>query len=377
MRIGIDLMFAVHNLNFGLGLFTKQLIEGLLALEDTFQYVLFVRKVYYDQAYLDFPSTRIEIVLVPDIYPFYKMNKHLGRFTRTFCSLPLKVKEAGIDIYLNTYGYEFAIWSDTPNISVIHDLHFKHFSDHYTKSELAWKKWRIGNLLKNSKSIVTISNYVKNDVLELYEFVDKDNVFVIGNPIEAAHIPGKQYNLPAKYILSVNSFTDWKNQITLLKAFLQIKDKIEHNIVLIGYNDTQKIRQFITDNNLDKRVTIKQQIDDAELYAWYASASLFVNTSLFEGFGRSNIEAGLLKVPILSSTEMCLEEVSLGLLEYYKPATDENILAQRIMECLDNKELYPPERLQNIKNKFEEEYNKIAIARKFLQVIEHTAAKKK
>ena len=72
---------------------------------------------------------------------------------------------------------------------------------------------KIKKILLKSNAIVAISNYVKMDILKNFEKININNIIVIANPIEY----NKKYNdikeksiINNKYILSVNSFEEWK-----------------------------------------------------------------------------------------------------------------------------------------------------------------------
>lgn len=370
MRIGINLTFIKGDINVGVGLFTIQLVEGLLLNNEKNNiYVIFSSKKTYEQ-FSDkmVNNINLEFVIVEDIFI---LNKYISKLIRDFVFLPKLLANHKLDIYINPYVNIFSILNPiSNNIAIIHDLHFKYYPEHYPFYVRRFLKWRIGKILYKSDKVITISNYVKKDIEEIYPFIDKNNIYVVGNPVEVPELENVFFNIniEGKYILSVNSFEKWKNHITLLKAFLRIKNKIKHNLILIGYGDVNKIKSFITENNLDNRVKIKQHITDEELYAYYKNASLFVNTSLFEGFGRSNIEAGLMKIPVLTSKEMSLKDVSFGLLNYFEPATNDFILAKRILWCLEENR-FSTQYLENIREKFKNEYNKKNIASKILKII--------
>lgn len=369
MHIGINLSFIRTSINVGVGLYTKQLIEGLLINDKENRYIIFIQRNIYDQIkYLE-KNRQVKICVIKNIFPvkFRLINKLLNEYL----ILNYKINKFKLDVYINPYTNIFSIIDVyAKNILVIHDIHFKYYPHYYNFLVRKILKWKIGYLLKKSNKIVTISNFVKNDLIKTYNIIEDKKIQVIGNPVEIKkeNYIEKKDNQKIKYILSVNSFTEWKNQITLIKAFERIKDKIPHKLILIGYGNPEKCITYIRKKNLNKRIEIKQYLTEEEIYIYYKNASLFVNTSLFEGFGRSNIEAGLMKIPVLTSSEMCLKEVSFNLLNYYRNATDDIELSKRILECLTEK-FISDDYLNKIKIKFELEYNKKEIGRKFLKVI--------
>ena len=86
----------------------------------------------------------------------------------------------------------------------------------------------------------------------------------------------------------------------LLRAFKLSLEKISSKLLLVGYGSQKKIiTKFISDNNLKNNVEIITK--PKNVYSFYKKADLFVLTSLYEGFGNVLVEAGMFKVPIIST----------------------------------------------------------------------------
>ena len=153
--------------------------------------------------------------------------------------------------------------------------------------------------------------------------------------------------------------------MTLLKAFNLIKENIEETLVFCGgYKDEgvfEAMRTFISQNNLSDRVQLLFRVTDEERNWLLTHASLFVTPSLFEGFGRTPVEAAICKIPVISTKETSLYEATLGLCNYVENAKDEKELAGLILKKLQEpdsmdklsefaevlKENYAPEQLAN------------------------------
>lgn len=362
MNLGIDCTFYKNNnTDTGLGIFIKQIIFGIADNLDKKNVTLFVRDSFYEESkkiFKEFNIVSIKTIKIPKIEKIFLQLYLLKKV----------IKKYKIDLFINPYvAVGQLIYSPCKNLVVLHDLHFKHYPEVYNMLYRIIMKIWIGLIIKNATKIVAISNYTKNDIIDTYK-IQSEKIVVIGNPVEVDFNIKTKKVISSKYILSVNSFAPWKNQITLIKAFIEIKDKIEQKLVLIGYRNSNELQNFINNNNLKYDVFIKQDLTNDELYWYYQNADLFVNTSMFEGFGRGNIEAGLFKLPIITTEEMCLKECSFGLLEYYKPATDSHILADKILKCL-KENVYPRERLENIRNTFLDKYNKSYIGKLYLNII--------
>lgn len=145
-------------------------------------------------------------------------------------------------------------------------------------------------------------------------------------------------DIGSPYLLYVGRLDVMKNVITLVKAFNLIKDKYTaYKLVLISsywdYFETE-IKPYVKNNDMMDRIVCVHNCSDEELTRWYMGASLFVFPSLREGFGYPPIEASFLKIPVVSSKSDSLEEVTLGLLNYYEPADNHNELSKTIDKCL-------------------------------------------
>jgi glycosyltransferase involved in cell wall biosynthesis len=103
-----------------------------------------------------------------------------------------------------------------------------------------------------------------------------------------------------KIILNVARFEKQKNHIMLLQSFKNIHNTVNAKLFLIGYgSEKKKIIEYIEKNNLKKRVTLIS--NNKNVYSYYKIADLFVLSSIYEGFGNVLVEAGMFKIPIIST----------------------------------------------------------------------------
>lgn len=105
-------------------------------------------------------------------------------------------------------------------------------------------------------------------------------------------INGQRENI----FLSVANLSLWKGTDLLLRAFAEIMNQCDWNLVLIGPIitplDKEIERIFLEYPNLKERVTFKGNIEDKnELYKQYQKAKVFVLPSLGESFGTVYVEA--------------------------------------------------------------------------------------
>ena len=103
-----------------------------------------------------------------------------------------------------------------------------------------------------------------------------------------------------KVILNIARFEKQKNQLMLLESFKNIQKDINAKLLLVGYgSDKRKLIDYINKNKLKKKVLLIT--DNKNIFSYYKIADLFVLTSIYEGFGNVLVEAGMFKVPIIST----------------------------------------------------------------------------
>jgi len=98
-------------------------------------------------------------------------------------------------------------------------------------------------------------------------------------------------------ILNIGRLEKQKDHLTLLKAIKNIKNIF---LIIIGYGTKKnELNSFIIKNKMKDKVMILDNIKNP--YPYFKISSLFVLSSLYEGFPNVLTEAIMFKVPIISS----------------------------------------------------------------------------
>ncbi len=170
-----------------------------------------------------------------------------------------------------------------------------------------------------SKQLVAISNFTKEKLIEKYG-LDKNKITVIHSPIslentnEPINDEILQYFTKDPYsnkkkLLYVGSETERKNFESLLKLMHQLND--DYILIKVGRPEYQHRgdanRQYVKDHNLP--VYFIEQVSDSELRYLYENSWAYLNPSLYEGFGRTPVEAQLCGLPVISTHGGSLAEV--------------------------------------------------------------------
>lgn len=223
----------------------------------------------------------------------------------------------------------------------------------------------------HADKIIAISKCDKDDIYECYpQFSHK--VMQIYNPIKVNNITELKPMISDKYIIAVNLQFAHKNIITLIQAYQKIYQELDFKLVLVGNlpKRVQFLKKYVNENHLEEYVLFTGFVSDRELYSWLKFAGLYINPTLFEGFGMTAIEAMLLEVPVLVSKIPTNKETTLGLGNYYYPPDNIEELAQAIKKTLAN--LPDKKSLSKIKSKIQNEYSYKVISEKYFCLFKDT-----
>lgn len=358
MKLLVDISDC-SNLQWGTSVYSLRLIDGFIALGYSGVSLLIAK----DQE--DFIRSRY----IGLDYTSYnrKATGVLGLFANEYRRY-LAVKRFNSDVVFQTTLSIYHLYDKRVcYVQTIHDLQAIKISPAFKKFVY---KCLISRCLNKASLIVSISNFVKSDIESFYPIVARKIVTVYNSVIVPQNIK-KEFNY-SPYILYVNSLFEYKNAMTLVKAFNSLKENISHNLIIVGKETEywiKTIKPYIIKNGLISRVILKQRIPNEELYSLYYNADLFVTTSLHEGFGYTPIEAALCKTKVLCTRETALPETTMNLLYYYEPATDSHALSKKIDEVL---KIEDKDTLDKIAAKFSEQYYYMKCAKEVYENIANT-----
>jgi len=277
-------------------------------------------------AALDRGHNDISPVLL-DYKPFFSRSNRLLRVFDTLNRelvwqqrvLPRLAKNAGCAI-LHSPAMLCPLQCDMPIVYTVPDIYI-------VRSPGAFPLWQrnIMNRLfhrcvERADIIIAISQFTKNEILELYPHISEEKVIVtwLGvherfKPVSAElkEMVRRKYALNRPFVLAVSTIEPRKNLITLIRAFARIKDRTEHDLVLAGpYGwGSKELYSLITNLGLDDRVRFTGYVDIEDLPAVYNLADIFVYPSLYEGFGLPPLEAMACGCPVITSDVASLPEV--------------------------------------------------------------------
>ena len=193
--------------------------------------------------------------------------------------------------------------------------------------------------------IVSINHIYQNDIFYCKPYL-KYNIVNLYNPIKVDEPLEKSKEMKEKYgnyILSIARLDYPKDFITLLKAFeLLIRDKeFNYNLVIVGDGpDRQKIKDFIIEKKLSKRVFLVGSQDDVSKF--YQNAKLFAFSSLSEGLPTVIIEAMSKGLPVVATDSPygCKDIIGSDKYGLLVPVGDFDEMANKIKQILTDEKMY-------------------------------------
>lgn len=366
MKLGIDATFLNQQHSGGKEQVLFNLLKGFQKLGYSKNIHIFAYE--YSEGGIKQLIPDAGLTLIPCKNSFIKKTIQ-DSFFKTF-RLGKLVRQYKIDVLLfphyNTGLKKFRI----PTVVIPHDIQIKSNARQFALRDRIIYGLQYYFDFKLRTKIIAISKFDQHEI-EKYYPRHKNKIKQIYNPIDTDFIiPPRGEEIKPPYICAVNIAYIHKNTITLIKAFQKIMNVIDHNLVLVGRinAETEFLIDYVHQNMLEDRVKFTGFLDDRKFGEVLSRSSLFVNPSLFEGFGMISIEAALRCIPVISSMEAASVEVTKNLLNYYQPAHDADKLARKIMEVL--KSINPQNKLESIKDELIACYGYTKIARNYITFLE-------
>lgn len=196
-------------------------------------------------------------------------------------------------------------------------------------------------LRKRASAIFTVSEFSKAELLRLTKGPREDNIFPTHLGISpewhgAATLPPVRTR---PYLVCVGNIKPYKNLGRLVEAFLQVRDKIPHDLVIIGQSEgliTGESAEFFDRvRGAGERIHLTGFVSHEELLSLVGHADALVMPSLYEGFGLPPLEAMAAGIPVAVARSASLPEVCGNAALYFEPLEVQDIADKLISIALD------------------------------------------
>ncbi len=337
MRIGIDFTSAARE-RAGIGRYARELIRALSRLDRANQYLLFVpRDAHDDLVTFDWPSN-FRIVRAPLTERMLAALWHRARIP-----LPVESFIGRVDVF---YSPDFLLPPTRARrkLVTVHDLSYVRLPECFPDVLKRYLDSSVPRSVARADLVLADAESTKRDLIDVYH-LPPEKVNVLYSGVDRCFCPqmdeksmarvSQKYKLDQPYLLSVSTIQPRKNYIRLIKAFSQLisnpqpQSPISNHpsllsnlcLVISGGNGWmyQEVYETVEQLGLRERVMFPGFVDDQDLPALYAMATLFVYPSLYEGFGLPVAEAMACGVPVICSNASSLPEVGGDAVLYFDP----------------------------------------------------------
>ncbi len=336
MKIIVNTRLLLKDKLEGLGWFTYETLKRITQQHPEHEFIfLFDRK--FDQEFI-FSDNITPIIVYPQArhpFLFYLWFEH---------SIPKILKKVKPDLFLSPDGY-LSLSTDIKSLPVIHDLNFEHYPKDMPWLYSKYYRYFFPKFAKKATRIATVSNFSKQDIINLYGIVqDKidvvyDGVNEIYKPISESEkkITLKKYTNGKPYFVFVSSLHPRKNISNLFKSFELLKKDgyPEIKLLVVGAKKwwTANTKNIYQQMKYKDDVIFCGRLLPAELNKVICSALAMTYVSYFEGFGIPILEAFRCNTPVITSNTSSMPEVANDaalLIDPFSPSSICNAMKQII-----------------------------------------------
>jgi glycosyltransferase involved in cell wall biosynthesis len=270
-----------------------------------------------------------------------------SKIKRVLRELPDMMRQYKIDAA--HYQYVTPPVKNCLQIVTIHDLLFKDFPAEFGLRYKLVKGASFYVSAKRADLITTVSEYSKQAIARHFRIAE-DNIHVIPNGVSSfffePYDPAKARTTVKEkfgfsdYILYVSRIEPRKNQLDLLRAWLDLKlYRQGKSLVFVGKESipVPQMRSIIDPlpGDIKQKIIFLENISNTDLRLLYQATDLFVYPSKGEGFGIPPLEAAALQIPTICSNTTAMSDFSFFGDNHVQP--DKDSLSASIQTALSAK----------------------------------------
>ncbi|MEK7227316.1 MAG: glycosyltransferase [Patescibacteria group bacterium] len=219
-------------------------------------------------------------------------------------------------------------------------VHTDLFSPYFSGFQNAVRKFFARTVLENADSIRVVSEDLKSKILNLKSTANISVLPIYVDKEKIENVPIK-FDLHARYpwhfiTLMVARLAPEKNISLAIKILALVRRQFpDTGLVVVGSGPEEKSLKALA-----KKMNLEGAVEFAgwqeEVASFYKTANALLQTSLFEGYGLSLIEAGLSGLPVVTTPVGIAQELEHGKDAYIYPADSPKLFAGGIMDLIEN-----------------------------------------
>ncbi len=314
IRVGYDLT-AIWRRSTGIFRYAAEVAKHLLLIKEhnpVIHYVFFfAREVHPD--FLSWQDT-FEAVICPTT------NELLIKQ----CWFPCMLPRLKLDVmHYPSFPPPYRQPSRPSSVMTLHDAGPWRYPDALTLHGKLYFRTLLARGVQNCTHIITVSEHARSEIKHFLGERYLSKVAVIPEAARSEFAAAcsdalkqkvrERCQLPERYLFTVSTVEPRKNLITLLQAYLLLKNRMGSScppLIIVGRKgwNCEDILSHMAE--LEGLVRFPGHVSDAELVALYQMATCLVFPSLYEGFGLPILEAMSARCPIIASNVSSLPEVT-------------------------------------------------------------------
>ncbi len=224
-------------------------------------------------------------------------------------------------------------------IITVHDLSFIDIPEESTKEALKRFKKRFKREIDSAEHIISVSNFTKERILELFgeKYSKKITVIYHGSDILEIDEEKLEFKLPEKYFIFIGTVEKRKNLVRLIKGIGDLLKKHNLKLILVGSDSegSKEVYEEIEKGDLKNFIIRFPYVKREELKFLLKNSLALLYPSIYEGFGLPPLEAVYLEKPVIASRIPPIEEIYGDYPYYFDPFEPESI-KEAVEEFLKN-----------------------------------------
>ncbi|HEX3095652.1 MAG TPA: glycosyltransferase family 1 protein [Patescibacteria group bacterium] len=331
MLIGIEAERANNSVKTGVEHYAKELILELAKIDTKNQYILYLQTK--PQAwFLDLPQN-FQVKVIP--FPIFWTQLRISWEMLWHAPDVLFVPASTLPLI-----HPCSVYTE-------HDVAWIYFPEIFTWYMLWFHKVFSWLARTQSTKIISISESTKHDLVNIYK-VNPEKIAVVPhgytqtqdvhNDQLSADVASK---LPEKYILFLSTLQPRKNLEKLIDAFRELKNEhpeLPQKLVVVGklgWKHEEIVKKVEANKDI---VVFLGHVSDDDRWPIFRKADLYVNPSLYEGFGMPVLEAFECNCPAVVANNSSFPEVGGDAAMYFDPTSKDEI-KNALWKVLNNPEL--------------------------------------